>query len=258
MKMLNHFQVWLLKFSSLFQFRGKCRLSAPVNESEMIVTNVELSDKIVQDHTCFICNAESKLFDQSIIEIKSEHSQTSVCDLIMRFLGNVELHRNIEDELFQNGAHICSECISRINDYDLACITAERVGNELRELVLHTDSYYLNEVPNAGSGHELDPNEFGGSTDDITEEGSEIQNVAIVEIKVESNHFISEDSCGGDVANTDLDIDTISDLEGDLNEADADMIPGKSKNGAKIKRVYECDLCPKKFDLWKEMRVCQI
>lgn len=226
-------------------------------ERKLSVINTESSNESVQDHNCFVCNAESKLFAEHLMEIKSEHSQTSVCDLIKQFLGDDAVHRSIEVELFQNSTHICSECISRINEYDLACVTAERIGNELRELLLHTDSHYsrnksctLNEVPNVKSDEESDEepdsNGFGGGSEDLAEEGDEIRNVAVVEIKV-------EDSCVDNIATPDVDVDTISDLESELNEAEDDVI--LSKNGTKMKRVYECQLCPKKFELWKEMRV---
>lgn len=88
---------------------------------------------------CYICNNTSMFYCKNIYKLSSKHSETPICDFIVKFLGK-ETSRLCHEENI-----VCSDCLSKIDEYDLACITVERVERELRDTLLHTESIYASE-----------------------------------------------------------------------------------------------------------------
>lgn len=94
---------------------------------------------------CNICDTASFFYCKNITKLRSKHSDTLICDFIKKFLGS-ELSEQREVELLNADGVVCAECLSKIDEYDLACVTAERVEKELREVLLQTDLLRLNPV----------------------------------------------------------------------------------------------------------------
>lgn len=87
---------------------------------------------------CYICDNTSVFYCKNIFKLKSKHSETPICDFICKFLGQelTRLPSNDVDNV------VCAECLNKIDEYDFACMTVERVEKELRDVLLHTESVY--------------------------------------------------------------------------------------------------------------------
>lgn len=201
---------------------------------------------------CIVCNSASNLCDQNIGDLQSKHSEARICDLIQRCLGTTSLNRNIEDE--SNQLCICNECIAKFNEYDLACVTAERVGYELQQMLAQTDqlsketglskSVEIETGQNMisdNSNHCYDNNDEDG-TNDYSESSFKIRLSEVQTLQTHDEHN---------------EIDrTFSDADNDSKESIGNEIQHVDDN-PRVKRIYECDTCPEKFNLWKELRVCK-
>lgn len=204
----------------------------------------------VKTDSCIVCNNVTKLSEQNIGELKSQHSEACMCDLIQRCLDGSKLHRNIDDE--SNYPCICYDCISKLNEYDLAWITAERVRHELQQMLLQTDQLYIeNDVLTIDNIHTKrntvsdDPDYCGAVNTD-----NETSDYCVSLGKVE----VFESLAPEDLDEDDENDNATSDVDISLKESSENEIQNVVDN-AKVKRIYECDTCPEKFNLWKELRV---
>lgn len=75
---------------------------------------------------------------KNIYKLSSKHSETPICDFIIKFLGkeSTRLASNEDENI------VCTDCLDKIDEYDMACMTVERVERELRAALLHTESMY--------------------------------------------------------------------------------------------------------------------
>lgn len=92
--------------------------------------------------TCYVCNMETGEYRQSLYELQSQHSATSIAEFIKRFLGDFHTQRNISDE----SNCICVECLQKIDEYDWACVMAKRFKSELRKILIKTETFFINEL----------------------------------------------------------------------------------------------------------------
>lgn len=79
---------------------------------------------------------------KNIYKLASKHTETPICDFIVKFLGK-ELSRVVTNEDEEN--IVCTDCLNKIDEYDMACMTVERVERELRAALLLTESIYATE-----------------------------------------------------------------------------------------------------------------
>lgn len=215
----------------------------PLDDSEISQFQLKrVNSGQIDKHYCIVCNSTSELHDKSITELKSEHSETSICDLIQRCLGASKLHRDLVDE---SSCHIriCQDCISKLNEYDLAYVTAECVANQLQQMLLETDLLYIEAaISTIDKIHTVDsPNDFCNINDDHEQDETNDYCVDKVEV-IEPSTLRTRDH--SDVA--------FSDAEKELDNEIPNLI-----NNTKSKRIYECDSCKATFFLWKELRVCK-
>lgn len=102
-------------------------------------------DKCVtmEPQNCYICNAMSVFYTRNLFKTKSKYSETRLCEFIRKFLGNYPSERELaSDDGGDNENCVCMECLNKIDEYDLASITAKRVEIELRDLLLHTEASF--------------------------------------------------------------------------------------------------------------------
>lgn len=90
---------------------------------------------------CFICNCVSRNYNKNLFEIKSKYSDTRLSDFIVKILGDFPFKREYSIECAEN--LVCNNCLNKVNEYDLACLTAKRVENELRELLVRQTALSL-------------------------------------------------------------------------------------------------------------------
>lgn len=194
--------------------------------------------------SCIVCNNLKKLNEHNIGELLSLHSELRMSDLIRRCLGSNELHRNIDDCL-----RICCDCVLKLNEYDLACVTAERVQYELQQMLLQTDQLYAGgDAINSYKIHTMADGPNQSLDNNYEDEINEYCMIDKVEVFDSPTLQTQNEPNENDAA--------VSDLENDSTES----IDGEAQNlvdSTKAKRIYECDTCPEKFNLWKELRVSE-
>lgn len=126
----------------------------------------------------------------------------------------------------------------------MAYVTAERVGNELQQLLIVTDQLYMgndmltDDKVQIGPNTVLDDsNDCFDNNDDDDDETSDYF-VSKVEVIETSTLRTNDEDHGSDSA------------EKDLEDVFENVV-----NNSKTKRIYECDSCKETFNLWKELRV---
>lgn len=200
--------------------------------------------------SCIVCNGVTKLYEQNIGELMSQHTGTRISDLIQRCLGTSKLHRNIDDESYYLAT--CYDCVSKLNEYDLACLTAERVAYELQQMLLQTDELYArndivktDEIQSRRNTISEDSN-YCFDNNDEAEANDFCASLTKVEV-YESPTLRTHDEHN---ENDELCSDSENDSKESIGDATQNIV-----DDTKPKRVYECDTCPEKFNLWKELRV---
>lgn len=89
---------------------------------------------------CYLCNAKTVDWRCNLSEITSQHSKTVLCIFIKNFLGDFESTRKIENE--RNC--ICVACLNRIDEYDWLCETVKQKEQEMRDILMRTELFYVN------------------------------------------------------------------------------------------------------------------
>lgn len=85
---------------------------------------------------CYVCNKKSFKWRQHFAEIKSEHSNTSISDLISKFLRDFKSTRDIQSA----SNRICLDCLGQINAYDGTVKRATEQENHLHNLLVSTEA----------------------------------------------------------------------------------------------------------------------
>lgn len=65
------------------------------------------------------------------------HTETQISDFVIRWLNNKPPNRQIDTWTY---SCICKGCFNKINEYDMFCVTAERIDKELRDTFLTTEA----------------------------------------------------------------------------------------------------------------------
>lgn len=91
---------------------------------------------------CYICNTTSVFYSRNLFKTKSKYSETRICEFIRKFLGNYPSERELISNSNENEHCVCIECLNKIDEYDLATMTAKRMESELRDILLHTEALF--------------------------------------------------------------------------------------------------------------------
>lgn len=101
---------------------------------------------------CFICDTTESESFVSLYDTVSTHSKTLIFDFVWKFLDNQPSKRDDSvDAANSDWSLICAMCLNKINQYDLACETAAKFENELRNVLSETETRYSNEQSVADS-----------------------------------------------------------------------------------------------------------
>lgn len=87
---------------------------------------------------CFLCNMGSDDCEGNIDQLKSQHSETPIVEIIKKFYRDLAPRRIIADET----NFICVDCIIRINEYDYACEMAQRIENDFYDLLVKGENIW--------------------------------------------------------------------------------------------------------------------
>lgn len=92
---------------------------------------------------CFICNTTASENFVNLYEAVTKHSQTQIFDFVWKFMDNQPSVRDDSiDAANSNWSSVCARCLDRINEYDLACVTANKFEQELRADLFQTETFY--------------------------------------------------------------------------------------------------------------------
>lgn len=84
---------------------------------------------------CFVCDTVAQFFCKNIFTLTTKHSETPVYQFLEKFLGY-----SIESQ--ENDKIVCQDCLIKIDEYDLAFTTAQKIEKELTMLVNRTRTKY--------------------------------------------------------------------------------------------------------------------
>lgn len=87
---------------------------------------------------CFICNVRTDDW-LKLNEIKSQHTNTRIIDLLKKILGDCDIKRPIDSEI----NCICSDCLNRIDEYEFLNITLKKHEKQLYDIFQKTETFYL-------------------------------------------------------------------------------------------------------------------
>lgn len=88
---------------------------------------------------CYVCNKQTKEYSQNLVETKSKHTGTPICEFITKFLCNYVSLRDLDDA--KNC--ICSICLSRIYSYDWMCLKVKEQERDFNLILLTTEKQFV-------------------------------------------------------------------------------------------------------------------
>lgn len=88
------------------------------------------------DANCYVCNKQSTVWFRNFTELKTQYTDTPICDIIKSFSADFDFIGKIDDE----SNHICVECWKQINDYDLLRQLTKWRENKLRNSLMSTEN----------------------------------------------------------------------------------------------------------------------
>lgn len=142
---------------------------------------------------CFICH--NKSINRIKITAESKHTKTRFSIFVQKFLNDNKSERIVNDDL--DGEMLCDKCANKIDEYDWACSTAERVAKELCE-ILRKGKHTL--------GKQVDGNNHSENVE-ILEVKPEITEVkvdcSLVDEFLDGNDFIDFDHTSTDKGDSD-------------------------------------------------------
>lgn len=81
---------------------------------------------------CFICSIETVFYLRNFYKLKSKHSNTLVPEFLKTICGGEDFIPLSDVDNEDGESIVCMECMAKINDYDAACTTKERIEREFR------------------------------------------------------------------------------------------------------------------------------
>lgn len=89
------------------------------------------------DRFCFVCNTKTKKYYPNLrgIMIKTSGMRTLLCNLIERFLNEVNSKRQVNDK----SNVICVDCLGKFQSYDQMVSSVKDAENRLRDLLTKTE-----------------------------------------------------------------------------------------------------------------------
>lgn len=110
------------------------------------IDNAVQKSSAINHRCCFICNSNKNEPFVQIYGTVTSHSNTPIFKYVKRFLdGKPSDRHEIIDEINSNRNLLCPRCFNKINDFDLACVTATRLHQELKRELSKTETIYASQ-----------------------------------------------------------------------------------------------------------------
>ncbi|KAG4067426.1 hypothetical protein HA402_009663 [Bradysia odoriphaga] len=117
-----------LRKRQLLKASPKSAKSVP--QTSTVETDQKFSTINIDVRSCFVCRKDTSIFSENLLKINTAHSDTPVLKYIEKFIG----YPLVKHESFEK-LIICKGCMTKIDEFDKAYITAKLVQIELRELL---------------------------------------------------------------------------------------------------------------------------
>lgn len=106
-------------------------------------------ERKMDDLPCSLCNNKTVFYLRNFAKLKSKHSKTPVHIFLRIICGDDDFISSasavVDDENSDSEQYtICVECMQKIDDYDAACITKERIEREFRIKLQHSREIHGN------------------------------------------------------------------------------------------------------------------
>ncbi|XP_031632785.1 zinc finger imprinted 3-like [Contarinia nasturtii] len=88
------------------------------------------------EDVCYVCNQNTEQLQRDLTKIQSKHSKKLISELIERVINGDFSHRNVDDA----SNCICEGCLEGISKYDLIYDQVKQQEDELRKLLLSTET----------------------------------------------------------------------------------------------------------------------
>lgn len=120
----------LRKRQTALKASPKSPKSVPQTSTVESETDPKFSTINIDVRSCFVCQKDTSIFSENLFKINTAHSDTPILKYIEKFLGYpVVKHESFEKMI------ICKCCMSKIDEFDKAYVTAKLVQIELREML---------------------------------------------------------------------------------------------------------------------------
>lgn len=214
---------------------------------------------------CFICDKTS--IPCIPITAESKNTKTRFSVFIRKFLYDNKSDRIFSDDL--DSQMLCDKCVDKIDEYDLACFTAERVAKEMCEILRKSERTVSKQIVENNYSENV---EIFVVKPEITE----IQfDCALVDESVDGNDFVDFDHTSTDKSDNDTEVKSMHDnqcpskTESNTVHSNAENYSFNAKLATKISSVsikidesknitnqkgdalenknFQCDICEKNF-----------
>lgn len=83
---------------------------------------------------CFVCDNKTIIYCENIFARRSSHTDTPVMDILNKFAEDLEMTA-LRPSKKSAKQIICQTCMIKVNEYDLACMNARDMENQLKDLL---------------------------------------------------------------------------------------------------------------------------
>lgn len=97
---------------------------------------------------CFICQTKSFFYQQNLRNIKTKHSKRPVTEFIEKLASNIPSSHSIGVKMRSDDTCVCYECLDKIDVYDLAKSTVNKLEIEFERYLSNENSLKNNPVKN--------------------------------------------------------------------------------------------------------------
>lgn len=90
---------------------------------------------------CFICNDKTIIYCENVFTLRSCHTDTPVMEILKKFAEELQMTTVWHNSRKCVQTIICQLCMIKINEYDLACMTAKAMESQLKDLLQKKEEF---------------------------------------------------------------------------------------------------------------------
>lgn len=91
---------------------------------------------------CFICDTKTIIYCENVYTLRSIHTDTPVVEILKKFAEELDISTIWNQSRKSTSLIICQMCMIKINEYDLACLTAKTMESQLKDLLQRKEEFH--------------------------------------------------------------------------------------------------------------------